>query len=67
MLLHPGRSSAARESAATHTGAMAGDYQVMRSLVARAGVVVVDSLEELVDVPDIAGAVRPCRMAVAAC
>jgi acetate---CoA ligase (ADP-forming) len=26
VLLHPGRSSAARASAATHTGAMAGDY-----------------------------------------
>jgi acetate---CoA ligase (ADP-forming) len=54
VLLHPGRSSAARESAATHTGAMAGDYQVMRSLVARTGVVIVDSLEELLDVTDIA-------------
>jgi len=54
VLLHPGRSSAARESAATHTGAMAGDYQVMRSLVARTGVVIVDSLEELLDVSDIA-------------
>ena len=30
VLLHPGRSAAARDSAATHTGAMAGDYQVMR-------------------------------------
>jgi acyl-CoA synthetase (NDP forming) len=49
-LLHPGRSSAARESAATHTGALAGDYQVMRALVERAGVVLVDSLEELGDV-----------------
>ena len=54
VLLHPGRSSAARESAATHTGAMAGDYQVMRSLVSRAGVVIVDTLEELLDVTDIA-------------
>lgn len=61
VLLHPGRSSAARASAATHTGAMAGDYQVMRSLVARTGVVIVDALEELLDVSDIAlrCAVRP--------
>jgi acyl-CoA synthetase (NDP forming) len=49
-LLHPGRSSAARESAATHTGAMAGDYQVMSVLVERAGVLLVESLEELGDV-----------------
>lgn len=49
VLLHPGRSSAARASAATHTGAMAGDYDVMRTNVAHAGVVVVDTLEELID------------------
>ncbi|MGI4876928.1 MAG: acetate--CoA ligase family protein [Janthinobacterium lividum] len=54
VLLHPGRSSAARASAATHTGAMAGDYAVMRVHVERAGVVLVDSLEELGDVLDIA-------------
>jgi acyl-CoA synthetase (NDP forming) len=53
VLLHPGRSSAARESAATHTGAMAGDYQLMRTKVERAGVILVDSLEELGDVIDI--------------
>lgn len=54
VLLHPGKSSAARESAATHTGAMAGDYEVMRTKVERAGVVLVDSLEELGDVLDMA-------------
>lgn len=53
VLLHPGRSSAARESAATHTGAIAGDYDVMRTLVQRAGVIVVDSLEELGDVLEV--------------
>jgi acyl-CoA synthetase (NDP forming) len=50
VLLHPGSSAAARESAATHTGAMAGDYQTMRVKVAHAGVAVVDTLEELGDV-----------------
>jgi acyl-CoA synthetase (NDP forming) len=50
VLLHPGRSSAARESAATHTGAMVSDYKVMRTKVEDAGVVVVDTIEELVDV-----------------
>lgn len=54
VLLHPGRSNAARESAATHTGAMAGDYQVMRTKVEHAGVVLVDGLEELGDVLDLA-------------
>ncbi|MBN8816335.1 MAG: acetate--CoA ligase family protein [Sphingomonas sp.] len=54
MLLHPGRSSAARESAATHTGAMAGDWQVMKTLAEHAGVVLVGGLEELADVIDLA-------------
>jgi len=54
VLLHPGTSSAARESAATHTGAMAGDWQVMQTLVRHAGVVQVDTLEELGDVVDLA-------------
>lgn len=54
ILLHPGRSSAARESAATHTGAMAGDYKVMRMHVERAGVIVAENLEELGDITDLA-------------
>jgi acetate---CoA ligase (ADP-forming) len=54
VLLHPGRSSAARESAATHTGAMAGDYQVMRVKVERAGVILAETLEELGDIAEIA-------------
>lgn len=50
VLLHPGRSRAARDSAATHTGAIAGDYDVMHTLVTHAGVIHVESMEELVDV-----------------
>jgi len=54
VLLHPGRSAAGAASAATHTGAMAGDHAVMRVHVERAGVILVDSLEELGDVVEIA-------------
>ncbi len=67
VLLHPGKSSAARESAATHTGAMAGDWQVMKTLVTQAGVMLVDSLEELGDVVDLAvrsGAIAESGIAV---
>ena len=53
VLLHPGKSEAARHSAATHTGAMAGDYQLMRAKVARAGVIFAESLEELGDIAEI--------------
>jgi len=54
VLLHPGRSSAARESAATHTGALAGDYALMRAKVEAEGVVLVETLEELGDVLELA-------------
>lgn len=67
VLLHPGTSCAARQSAATHTGAMACDWQLMRTKVERAGVVLVDSLEELGDVLEIvarAGPLRPGGTAV---
>jgi acyl-CoA synthetase (NDP forming) len=53
VLLHPGRSQAARASAATHTGAITGSYDVMHTLVTNAGVIHVDSMEELVDVTQI--------------
>ncbi|HEY6467981.1 MAG TPA: acetate--CoA ligase family protein [Candidatus Acidoferrales bacterium] len=53
VLLHPGASAEARASAATHTGALAGDYEVMRLYVESAGIVAVDSIEELVDTTDI--------------
>lgn len=53
VLLHPGRSAAARASAATHTGAMAGDYSVMRTKVERAGIVIAQTLEELGDIAEI--------------
>ena len=49
VLLHPGRSEGARAAALSHTGALAGDYGVMRTVVERAGVLVVDDLDMLVD------------------
>lgn len=54
VLLHPGKSSEARAAAATHTGAMAGDHDVMRTVAENAGAIVVDTLEELVDVTEMA-------------
>jgi len=54
VLLHPGRSRAARESAATHTGVMAGDYLVMRTQVERQGVLVAENLEEFADILELA-------------
>jgi acetate---CoA ligase (ADP-forming) len=49
VLMHPGRSTRSREAAKSHTGALAGDYAVMRTFVEREGVVLVESLDELFD------------------
>lgn len=49
VLLHPGRTVAARETAKSHTGAFAGDYPTMRTILAHEAVLMVDSLDELFD------------------
>ena len=54
ILLHPGRGQAARESAATHTGALAGDYQVMAAQVSHRGIRLSDSLEQFGDLLELA-------------
>jgi len=54
VMLHPGKSNKALESAATHTGAMAGDYALMKAKLAREGVIFADTLEELADITEIA-------------
>jgi acyl-CoA synthetase (NDP forming) len=53
VLLHPGRSAAARAAAQSHTGALAGDHAIMRALVAREGIIVADGLDELIDVSEL--------------
>ena len=52
-MLHPGRSARAKEAAKSHTGRLAGDYAVMRAQVERAGVLMVDTLDELMDATEI--------------
>lgn len=54
VMLHPGRSKAGRQSAQTHTGALVGDYRLMQVPVERAGVLLVDTLEELIDLTELA-------------
>ena len=53
VLMHPGRSAGAAQAAATHTGALTGDHDVMTTLVRREGVLMVETLEELIDAADI--------------
>jgi acyl-CoA synthetase (NDP forming) len=53
IMLHPGRSARAKEAAKSHTGALVGDYAVMRAQVERAGVLMVDTLDEMMDATEI--------------
>jgi acetate---CoA ligase (ADP-forming) len=49
VLLMPGRSARARDAAASHTGALAGDHATAGALLRREAVVVVDAIDELYD------------------
>ena len=49
VLLHPGRSKRGMEAAASHTGAMAGDFAMMKVAARNEGVVAVDTMDELYD------------------
>ena len=59
VLLHPGKSKRARESAHSHTGALAGDHAVMTALLRDRAVILVDTIEELIDVADLLTRAKP--------
>lgn len=50
VMLHPGKSAASREAAKSHTGSLVGDYTVIRTLLEHEAVIMVDTMEELMDV-----------------
>jgi len=47
--LHTGRGVRSQIASLSHTGAIAGDQDVLRAVVGREGVLFIDSLDELVD------------------
>lgn len=49
LLMHPGSTERAQESARSHTGALAGDYAVMQTVLRHNGVVLVETMDELID------------------
>jgi acetate---CoA ligase (ADP-forming) len=49
LLMHPGSTERARQSARSHTGALAGDYAVMEAVLRHAGVLQVETMDELID------------------
>jgi acyl-CoA synthetase (NDP forming) len=48
-VLHTGRGERAQAASLSHTGAIAGDQDVMRAVLGREGVLFIDSLDELID------------------
>jgi acyl-CoA synthetase (NDP forming) len=53
VLYHSGRGAKAKEATKSHTGALTGDYATMAVMVRRAGIALVDTLEEVIDVTEI--------------
>ncbi len=53
VMIHPGRSAEAKAAVQSHTGALAGDYDTMRVHLARAGVALVDTREQWVDLTEL--------------
>lgn len=50
VMLHPGSSEKGKESAQSHTGALAGDYLAMQTAVRNEAIALVETTEELFDV-----------------
>lgn len=53
IMMHPGRTDRAREAVSSHTGALAGNHAVMRTLVEHAGIMFIDNLDELIDTAEL--------------
>ncbi|OYV61072.1 MAG: hypothetical protein B7Z69_02155 [Actinobacteria bacterium 21-73-9] len=53
LVVHLGRGERARAASVTHTGALAGDYAVTRAALSAEGVVVLESIDELIDLADV--------------
>lgn len=52
-VLHLGRGERARAASLSHTGALAGDQDILRAVLGREGVLFIDSLDELIDTVDV--------------
>jgi acyl-CoA synthetase (NDP forming) len=53
VMMHPGRGERAKTAVSSHTGALAGDHAVMRTLVLHAGIALMETLDELIDTSEI--------------
>ena len=53
VLMFPGRSEKSRKAALSHTGALVGDYTLIRTQVENAGAVVVSTMDEMMDLLEI--------------
>jgi acyl-CoA synthetase (NDP forming) len=49
ILLHPGRTAGGQAATSSHTGSLAGNYAAMQLAVERASILLVETMEELID------------------
>ncbi len=61
VLIKAGRSNAGSKAIGTHTGALAGNYNVFVAAMKQVGVIVVDSIEELIDTAKVLASLPKCK------
>ena len=63
--LKAGKTKSGRKAASTHTGSLAGSYEVYRAVLERQGVHMAATIEELFDVSKALATLPPCRNSIA--
>jgi len=61
VVLKSGKSNMAKSAISTHTGSMAGEYEVYKAVFKQTGIIEVDSLEELLDVGKVLSFENKCK------
>lgn len=61
IVLKSGKSNMGKNAISTHTGSLAGEYEVYRAVFKQTGIIEVDSLEELLDVGKVLSFENKCK------
>ena len=61
VLIKAGRSEKGKKAVGTHTGSLAGDYDVYKSAMKQSGVILVDTIEELLDISKALAFLPKCK------
>jgi len=61
VLIKAGRSKKGKKAVGTHTGSLAGDYEVYKAAMKQSGVILVDTIEELLDISKALSFLPKCK------